>query len=137
VLSVCLAALVGQGCSDRSRSQFASAAIARQEGIFTKGWVPDVFPENAGPLVEHHDLDTNARCAMVRLDDEGWKEVADRARELKFAVYETAPSPPALDWCPFTDAERRRARLVLMRATERDREFIAYVDGALYFWSSD
>jgi len=131
-------AIVVAGCSDTESNRFRSVEIARQAGIFARGWFPDVLPESAGPLREHHDRDTNARCGMARFATDDMDRVLARARTIGFVEHEGTPSAPALAWCPFTEEERRRATVLLTRDTSSGREFVGLsTAGELFFWSVD
>lgn len=137
IVTCCAVVAVGDGCSEKSRNQYASVGLAREAGVFARGWLPDVLPDMAGPLIEHHDLDTNARCASVSFDRDSVTVLTDRAHASGFSGYDGTPPPPSQRWCPFDESDRQRARQVLVRFTEFDREFIALTDDAkLYFWSA-
>ncbi len=51
----------------RVSGRFEDVSAAEREGFFDRGWLPDVLPIGAGPIVEVHDLDTNARCSRSGL----------------------------------------------------------------------
>lgn len=52
------------GC-DVQTNRYATTHAARADGVFERGWIPDVLPPSAHGIVETHDLDTNHRCAAV------------------------------------------------------------------------
>jgi hypothetical protein len=54
---------VSTSCGETSVTRFETVEAARRQGLFDRGWVPDVLPAAAGPLTEAHNIDTNTRCA--------------------------------------------------------------------------
>jgi hypothetical protein len=51
------------GCSDVSVTRYESVGEARADRLFDRGWVPDVLPDESGPLTEAHNIDTSDTCA--------------------------------------------------------------------------
>jgi len=60
---LCLA-LTPLSCDlDVREVRYPDVAAARSGGAFTRGWLPDVLPEDARDISERHDLDTNVTWA--------------------------------------------------------------------------
>ena len=77
-LALPLATLVG--CGERVVHRYETVGEARRDGVFERGWVPDILPDGATALVELHDLDTSARCAGARSRRSSWPRSALRQR---------------------------------------------------------
>ena len=122
----------------RVSEQFEDASVARQEGFFEQGWLPDVLPKEAGPIVEIHDLDTNARCSRTDLPTTFTSQVESSLRQEGFATYtSTLPDPP-FNNCPFTVETAQRADIILMRKSPLEKE-VAVLNrssGVLLFWAA-
>ena len=59
---LCLAVLACLCGCETEQTNYDTVAEARSDGLFARGWAPDVLSGSAGPITEAHDLDTNARC---------------------------------------------------------------------------
>lgn len=126
------------GCDDTSVTRYETIKDAKADRLFERGWVPDVFPDNAGPLTEAHDIDTNARCALVQFSPGAFGEVLAGLSREGFERYEGALPPRPLRACPFGDSDVRHASTVLRRGDpNRGLEFVV-VDrgGKLVFWGT-
>jgi hypothetical protein len=62
ILSVALSGCVRPFAEERE-SHYADVATARRDSAFTRGWLPEIVPEDATNLWELHDLDSNATWA--------------------------------------------------------------------------
>ena len=121
----------------RISERFEDASAAEREGFFRGGWLPDVLPKDAGPIVEVHDLDTNARCSRSDFPTASSSEVEDSLRQQGFDTY-TAPLPaPPFKNCPFDLEDAQGADVVLTRTSSLEREFAAIgrSPGVLLFWA--
>lgn len=123
---------------ERVSERYGDAASARRAGIFERGWLPDVLPSNAGPIVAVHDLDTNARCSRSEFPPAAKTEVHSRLLELGF--HRLDGSLPGLPFkaCPFTLEMAHGTGVILVRPGAREIE-IAAIDtaGILLFWTAD
>src|SRR5262245_2175210 len=100
--------LATASCSDTQVNRYADVVAARRDRLFERGWVPDVLPDAAGPLVESHDLDTNARCACSKLSPESVDAVISSLEAAGFARDSSRVVLP-LQTCPFKPEEVARA----------------------------
>jgi len=58
VLGVALAACVGP-LAEELETHYADVAAARRAGAFSRGWLPEIVPDEAVDIWEMHNLDTN------------------------------------------------------------------------------
>ena len=81
-LALFVPAILG-GCETK-QARYETVTEARSAGLFSRGWAPDVLPKGAGPVIEAHDLDTNARCfrAALQPDSAGGRPVCALACRL-------------------------------------------------------
>jgi hypothetical protein len=126
------------GCSDVSVKRYKSVKDARADRLFDRGWVPDVLPDEAGPLIEAHNIDTNDVCAKAEFEPPMLDSVLSAVAMKGFQHDEgpLAPTPPRA--CPFRDADITKDWLRFRKADSGGpNEFIA-VDkgGTLLYWSS-
>lgn len=132
--------LVGYGaaCNDmRHSSRFDSRLAAEADGFFERGWLPDVLPNEAGPIEEVHDLDTNGRCSRSDFPTQHRKDIERALRAIGFNHYAMPLPEPPFRNCPFSLAEASRSEVFLAKATSLGTEFAAIdKDGVLFFWSS-
>ena len=136
VLVVMLWAVATASCT-RVTERFEDVSAAEREGLFQRGWLPDVLPREAGPIVEIHDLDTNARCSRSELPADSYSRVESSLRQTGFGTYRgKLPAPPFKN-CPFTVKVAQRSDVVLSRTSSLEREFAALdkSSGALLFWA--
>jgi hypothetical protein len=125
-------------CSDTFVTRYDTVSAARADRLFERGWLPDVFPAESGPIVESYDVDTNARCARVTFS------AASRVRiqaALSAAGFEATRPPtrkPELRQCPFSGVDADAAPTLLMRRRREfgDLEFAAVFPGELLYWSA-
>lgn len=113
--------------SERQQSTYPSVLAARADGLFRRGWVPDVLPEDGGFIVEAHDLDTSARCSLAHFSATQTQEVTESLRRVGFLPCEAPPDAPPLPSCPFTESNLSRIPIVLCRPSGADREFAAVI----------
>jgi hypothetical protein len=124
ILSVLLTATVVAACGENSVKRYATIQDAKKDKLFERGWVPEVLPETAGPLTEAHNLDTNARCALVEFPASELDEVLIGFSREGFERYEGDIPALPLNSCPFSANDFRHASIVLRRtAVTGDREF--------------
>jgi hypothetical protein len=117
---------------------YSTLEAARANRLFERGWVPDVLPSGAGPIVEAHDLDSNARCSNSSFPADASDEVVSRLRAVGFESY--SGELPALPFSngPFSLGTARSHGLALHnpRGRASHQEFAVVADGVLQFWSS-
>ena len=127
-------------CSpDTQVNRYADTAAARRDGLFERGWVPDVLPDTAGPLIEAHDLDSNARCARSDLSPASLEAVVSSLKAAGFAADSSSVVVPTLRTCPFSREDVAHADMRFRRAATAtgDNEFAAVArSGVFFFWSS-
>jgi hypothetical protein len=129
---------VGSGCAEQPITRYETVADARADRLFERGWLPDVLPDHAGPIVERHDRDTNARCAVAEFPATAMNAVISALVDSGFG--RTEAHAPALPFrsCPFALSEVRSAEHRLQRTNPDvgDLEFAALAPrGRLLFWS--
>jgi hypothetical protein len=132
-LCACLA------CTEVSTTTYKSIADARADGLFKRGWMPDVLPDDAGPLTEAHDLDTNVRCARSRIGGSVHPDLVARLHRLGFEDIEGSALGSPAGFCPFGRSDVNTAAYGLRRRNARigDQEFAAVTrDGEFFFWSA-
>jgi hypothetical protein len=124
-------------CSgERQINTYSSVTEARSDNLFARGWIPDVLREDDGPIVEFHDLDTNARCSKSKLR-ESTAAVVSALHQAGFAASEEKlPSLPSRR-CPFSmrDVTADPASFVGARRSSDGAEYAVVRDGYLFFWS--
>jgi hypothetical protein len=122
---------------ERTVNRWETVAEARRDGVFARGWVPDILPDSATALVGLHDLDTNARCAGARFQPRERRPVRDAAEAIGFVVHEgERPSQP-FTGCPFLIGNIVRADEVWRRDETGASEFlILTADGQMHDWSA-
>lgn len=137
--SCCLIALVLLGGCETKQARYSTVDEARSVGLFSRGWVPDVLPEGAGPIEEAHDLDTNARCLRAAFSPDSLEVVRSALGQAGFATdsrVAAAWSSPE-EFCPFSRSDVETGRL-LHRSTEQSQYEHVAVRGnsILYYWST-
>jgi hypothetical protein len=66
---------------------YATLGSAQSDRLFDRGWLPEVLPADAGPIVEAHDLDTNARCSKSVFPSHASAQVSRALRALGFEAF--------------------------------------------------
>lgn len=132
-------AVIAAGCwGERQTNTYSSTQEARSDGLFGRGWLPDVFPDDAGPIVEFHDLDTNQRCSVSHFPVPSTASVIESLNGAGFEAYQgRLPTLPS--WrCPFSrrEALSGESDFVGYRSTQRDSEVAVVSGGRLFLWSS-
>ncbi len=89
-----------------SGQRYDSVAAARTAGLFADGWIPDVLPAAAGPLVESHDLDSGARCARAVFPKAQRSALVHALLEYGYDLFR-GEALPSQDTCPFPVNELR------------------------------
>ena len=118
---------------------YSTVEAARSDRLFERGWVPDVLPTGAGPIVEAHDLDSNARCSRSVFPDSTSPQVFEGLHSTGFERFAgELPPLPFSTKCPFSleDAGSGGSAFLNARGGASDREFAVVRKGVLYFWSS-
>jgi hypothetical protein len=117
---------------------YATLGSARSDRLFERGWLPEVLPDDAGPIVEAHDLDTNARCSKSVFPAEASAQVSQALRDLGFEPFSGELPPLPFSRCPFSLETARSTESAFVNTTgaASDREFAVVGDSVLYFWSS-
>jgi len=117
---------VSSACSEEPVTRYATIEDAKTDGLFERGWVPPVLPDAAGPLVEAHNIDTNARCALAEFPRARFDEVMAALSREGFQRHDAAVPSPPLGVCPFRPNDFRDASTVLHRVgTGGSAEFVA------------
>lgn len=81
-------------------TQYPSVDAARTAGAFTRGWLPDVLPDDARNIWERHNLDTNATWACFSTPT-GPRVTRDKLATLKAKqVRWPASESPGRPWWP-------------------------------------
>jgi hypothetical protein len=135
----CLIALALFGGCETKQVRYDTVAEARNAGLFSRGWAPDVLPEGAGPIAESHNLDTNARCFRATFSPDSLEAVQSALVQEGFATDSktTAAWPSPEEFCSFSRSDVEAGQL-LYRSTEQSQYEYAAVrgDSLLYFWSN-
>jgi hypothetical protein len=118
-------------------NNYPTLEAAQSDLLFERGWVPDVLPAGAGPIVEAHDLDTNARCSKSVFRADASSQVSDALRASGFEEFSGELPPIPFSQCPFSLESARSGGSVFLntRGATSDREFAVVAGGVLYFWS--
>jgi hypothetical protein len=111
---------------------YATHEAAQADRLFERGWVPNVLPQGAGPIVEAHDLDTNARCSKSALPPGGFAEVSEALVALGFRPSSMQPQPLPFAKCPFHLDEALSSGASLLVAPG---QHAVVTESAFYFWS--
>ena len=87
VPAICLSALFSHflGCNETPTTRYETIADARTDIIFKRGWVPDVLPDQSGPLIETHDLDTNSVSACANFASSDFDLITTQLENFGFA----------------------------------------------------
>jgi hypothetical protein len=103
-------AALASGCvgplSETRESHYADVAAARQDGAFTRGWLPEVVPPEAKDIWEQHQVDA-ARTWACFVVPEGPEAVRSLLKGLGARRFSgpVSPGPPALfgtrAWWPY------------------------------------
>lgn len=140
-----LAALVLTSCEVQT-TRYETVAAARADQLFERGWVPDVFPASAGPVVETHDLDTNERCSRVSFPADSLPRVQALLQQKGFHRVDHRPARPPFDSCPFEMPDRQEAAVIYERVDSAGlplglspevEHVVLSRDGEFYFWSGE
>jgi hypothetical protein len=125
------------GCNEEPVTRYATVADAKNGGLFERGWVPAVLPDDAGPLTEAHNLDTNASCALAKFSPARFDQVLSALTRERFQRHDSAiPSPP-LGGCPFDLSDFKSASTVLSRvSTSGVDEFAALSESGTFMFMS-
>lgn len=131
---VCLVWLVG---CETEVTRFATAAEAREAGLYARGWAPDVLPHNAGPIDEAHDLDTNARCLKAAFPSDSLGAVRSALAGEGFVTRSAAADHQPEGFCPFSAADLGGIQLLHRDRDDLGLEYAAVSEaGTLYYWSA-
>ena len=135
----CLAVTLA-GCvpGERQVNAYESVEAARADGLFLRGWLPDVLPPHSGPIVEAHDLDTNAGCSRSSFPPHLTAELRISLLKAGFRDGGTPPQSLPLSICPFEALDIEEPDYVFIRTPNPSgpEEFAAVASGILYLWSS-
>ena len=134
VVAVSTVACLGE----QQTNTYPSTIEARSDGVFERGWLPDVLPNDAGPIVEFHDLDTNRRCSVSDFPAAGVASVIASLNGAGFEAYQgTLPKLPS-SRCPFSrlEALSGESEFVGYRSKQRDSDIAVVSGGRLFLWSS-
>lgn len=117
---------------------FEDVSEAREQGFFERAWLPDVLPDEAGPIDDVHDHGTNARCSRSGFQPQMEEVLEDRLvlREL-FAPTVGVPQVLPFGECPFSAEDIASCDLMYSRPS-RGWEYVCLdrEKGALYYWTS-
>jgi hypothetical protein len=137
LVTTCLACAVFLACwpGERQVNTYATFEAARVDRLFERGWISDVLPSAAGPIVEAHDLDTNGRCSKSSFPPDGVAGVQNALSHLGFDPHPGAALSLPLSICPFTTSEIEPAAALLSRASPQSdaAEFAVLNRGVLDF----
>ena len=98
ILVLCAVAF---GCvgpfSETRESHYADVAAARQDGAFTRGWLPEVVPPEAKDIWEQHRVDSirTWACFVVPQGSEAVRPLLKDLGARQFSG-PVSPGPPAL-----------------------------------------
>jgi hypothetical protein len=117
---------------------YPTLSSAQSDRLFERGWLPAVLPPDSGPIVEAHDLDTNARCSTSVLPADGSEQVSLALLAAGFQPFSGELPPLPFPQCPFSLESLPSSQSVFMNPTSAasDSEFAVVVGGAFHFWSS-
>lgn len=138
VFAVAILIAVSMSCAETSVTTYETAEAARLQGVFSRGWVPDVLPTRAGPLTEAHNVDTNARCAFAQFSPSEFEAVAAALSKEGFERHEGPVLPAPLRECTFTAGDAGGVSLQLRRRAAAGQLEFAAIDrvGRFYYWSA-
>ena len=120
-------------------NEYENCGAARADELFGPGWVPDVLPSACGPIIEAHDLDTNAWCSRSNFAPAAAAQVRISPGALGFTPHDGEVPETPFARCSFS-SEQVRGTATLRRpggGLLNDFEYAAVSnDGVLYFWSA-
>jgi len=88
-LVVCLAALLSlSSCSDVVAKRCATVDDARRDGVFERGWLPDILPPSARQIRVSSNLDVNTAEGEFSFDPEHFAAFTARLRPRKDGGFE-------------------------------------------------
>ena len=124
-------------CNEQPVTRYATVADAKNDRLFERGWVPEVLPDDAGPLTEVHDIDTNARCAVSKFSPARFDQVLAALTREGFQRKDAAVPSPPLGGCPFDLSDFMSASTVLSRvSTSGVDEFAALSESGTFMFMS-
>jgi hypothetical protein len=125
-------------CGETSVTRFETVEAARRQGLFDRGWVPDVLPAAAGPLTEAHNIDTNTRCAYGQFAPLAFEAVEAALSKAGFEPNGGALRPIPFAACSFTQEDAARTSSLLRRSADNGEFEFAAIDrtGRFYYWSA-
>jgi hypothetical protein len=112
-LAIHLVAALSLAC-DTALTRYESIKHARADKLFERGWVPDVLPDDGGPLVEVHDWDTNDGCAIAQFSAADIDGVLTALSRKGFERY-SGPFPSSHLSCPFEEKDLAHAPIRFRR----------------------
>jgi hypothetical protein len=135
---ILLGALACDQIGESQVNTYPTISSAHSDRLFERGWLPEVLPAGAGPIVEAHDLDTNARCSKSVFPAAASAQVSQALRGLGFEGFSGELPPLPFSRCPFSLERARSSGSAFLntRGADSDWEFAVVADGVLYFWSS-
>lgn len=136
-----VAAVAAVGCGlagEFQVSTYPTVEAAKADRLFERGWLPDVLPGSAGPIVEVHDLDSNARCSRSDFPAEASAKVVQRLRAAGFESFRGGLPALPFSTCPFSLGSAEPGESLFRNApgTTSGRELAVVAEGVLLFWSS-
>ena len=116
---------LSSACGDSTVTRYSTVQDAKNGRLFERGWVPEVLPDTAGPLIEAHNIDTNVRCALAEFPPATFAEVLAALSRVGFHHYDAPVPPPPLNACPFSNGDFRQDSVVMRRTgVSGDQEFV-------------
>jgi hypothetical protein len=94
---ILLGALLLGACSDNVQTTYANRREAFENGLVTRGWVPEFIPVSAEQIRTSNNLDLNTSSGSFRFKPEDW---ASFAAQLKSQGRST---PPFANWERITE----------------------------------
>ena len=88
-LNICLAALLSlSSCSDVVTRAYATLNDARRDGLFERGWLPDILPPSTWQIRVSSNLDMNTADGEFSFDPEHFAVFTARLRPRKDGSFE-------------------------------------------------
>lgn len=137
ITSICALIAVSccTACGETSVTRYETVRQARADTLFDRGWVPDVLPEDAGPLIEVHNVESNERCTFAQFPPAAFDIVQTALLRQGFEQHQGPIPKPPFRACPFSaDAFGRAAIILRRRGLNGDQEYAAIDKGGTFFF---
>lgn len=71
------------GCSDIVTSEYPTYQNAEEDGLFQRGWLPEIIPRSATEIVVNNNLDLNESSGSFVLSNDAMLDFKERLKPTK------------------------------------------------------